>query len=120
MTNMTNLCQHNAYIKRGKYMHMGIQMVPLFGYLLQQWDMDQTKKHFITCSIVIGKPNTLGVQNILTIQCLLNLTQSIKISSKLHIFLPPHNKGTFYIPNSYLRWIFIMVWILQLSSSLEN
>jgi hypothetical protein len=59
-------------------MHVGIQMVPLVRYLLQQWDRDQTKKHFITCSVVIGKPNTLGVQNIPTIHCLLNLTQSTK------------------------------------------
>jgi hypothetical protein len=48
MTNMTNLCQHNAYVKRGKYMHMGIQMVSPFRYVLQQWDMDQTK-NILSC-----------------------------------------------------------------------
>jgi hypothetical protein len=78
MIDMTNLCQHNVYIKRGKYMHMGIQIVSPFGYVLQQWDMDQTKKHFITCSVVTRKLNTLGVQKIPTIHCMLNLTQSIE------------------------------------------
>ncbi len=39
--------------------------------------------------------------------------------NKLRIFLPPHNKAAFCILGSYLKWFFIMFWILQFNSSLK-